>query len=81
MVSIVNTDNLCNNGPTIHERVLSCDAFQSKAKKDEFACWLQHNAVFHVTMVDRITTQDPETKTPRTEPMPDKAFVRSFDVC
>jgi mannitol-1-phosphate/altronate dehydrogenase len=75
-VSIVNTDNLSNNGPAIHERVLSCDAFQNKQKKDEFSLWLQHNAVFHLTMVDRITIQDPETKTPRTEPMPHKAFVR-----
>jgi hypothetical protein len=73
-ICIINTDNVSQNGNVI------CNYMIELASDNEnMLSFLNESVVFHNTMVDRITSQRPDTTpnglVPRAEPIPAKALV------
>lgn len=73
-ICIVNTDNVSQNGDTLAKYMMElCSECDSELVKK----FLEDCVVFHNSMVDRITSQRPESGglVPRAEPTPAKALV------
>jgi len=73
-ICIINTDNVPNNGSVIFHHMMEL----AKEKNDDaFVEFLKNRVTFHNTMVDRITSQRPDSDgmVPRCEPVPAKACV------
>ena len=75
-ISVVNTDNIPNNGDVIKDIVLGLVSCMEE-KNDELVQFLMKRVVFHNSMVDRITSErdDSNGNVPKCEPTPDKALV------
>ena len=75
-ISILNTDNIYENGTKLKELVLTQYASNMKISNNEFLEWLKTHIVFHDSMVDRITShRENDELVPRAEPLPSKALV------
>mmetsp|Transcript_49655 Transcript_49655/g.118249 ORF Transcript_49655/g.118249 Transcript_49655/m.118249 type:complete len:529 (-) Transcript_49655:131-1717(-) len=75
-LSVLNTDNMPQNGTTISKFVIDCDFTQGVSDSRSFTSWLRRHVVFHNTMVDRITShREGAPEVPRAEPLPKKALV------
>lgn len=84
-ISVINTDNVPANGDVIRKHILHIVKSQqggneqgSDASGDSFLKFLEQDGVsFHNSMVDRITSQRPDSNgmVPRCEPVPAKALV------
>lgn len=82
-ISIINTDNVPNNGDIIKKYVLDIAKVQNEENSysngNSFLEFLQEGGgvIFHNSMVDRITSQRPGSNgmVPRCEPIPHKAIV------
>jgi mannitol-1-phosphate/altronate dehydrogenase len=75
-ICIINTDNVPNNGSVIFQHMMELAA-GAEESDDEFVEFLKNRVTFHNTMVDRITSQRPDSDgmVPRCEPVPAKAIV------
>jgi len=79
-ISIVNMDNVPQNGSLLHTFMLELANESSNSNNgdnEEMKDFLTNKLVFHNTMVDRITSQRPGSNglVPRAEPTPLKALV------
>lgn len=75
-LSIINTDNMPQNGDKIKQFVRSCAFTAGAADSEAFLGFLDSSVCFHNTMVDRIVAhRDGDTMVPKTEPLPKKAIV------
>uniref|UniRef100_K3W5G5 Mannitol dehydrogenase N-terminal domain-containing protein n=1 Tax=Globisporangium ultimum (strain ATCC 200006 / CBS 805.95 / DAOM BR144) TaxID=431595 RepID=K3W5G5_GLOUD len=76
VISIINTDNVPNNGDAIKRFVTEANWDGKPADTSAFTTYLNSKVHFHNTMVDRLTTQRPgDHIVPLTEPCPTKALV------
>ncbi|GAB9463205.1 Mannitol 2-dehydrogenase [Globisporangium polare] len=76
VLSIINTDNVPNNGDAIKGFVAEANWDEKLAGQAAFVHYLDSKVHFHNTMVDRLTTHRPDnTVVPLTEPCPYKALV------
>lgn len=76
-ISIVNTDNVPQNGNVICDIIFSLIETHIESDIDGFGTFLKDKIVFHNTMVDRITSsrEGSHGMVPRCEPVPAKAIV------
>ncbi|KAJ0399518.1 hypothetical protein P43SY_002183 [Pythium insidiosum] len=79
-LSVINTDNVPNNGALIKRLVLDAEwagkPAAGSAELVSFRSFLDTNVVFHNTMVDRITShRSGDALVPSSEPSPAKALV------
>lgn len=79
-ICIVNTDNVSQNGSTLEKYMMELASTSSTSDEGEnqtIQSFLKERVVFHNTMVDRITSQRPDSggMVPRAEPTPAKALV------
>ncbi len=74
-ISVINTDNIPHNGDLLQRFLMEL----AEEEKDDhtFKTFLEKSVAFHNTMVDRITSQRPDSNglVPRAEPTPAKALV------
>uniref|UniRef100_K3W5G1 Uncharacterized protein n=1 Tax=Globisporangium ultimum (strain ATCC 200006 / CBS 805.95 / DAOM BR144) TaxID=431595 RepID=K3W5G1_GLOUD len=76
VLSIINTDNVPNNGDAIKRFVLESDWSGKPVDMTAFVNYLSSKVHFHNTMVDRLTTYRPGNHlVPLTEPWPTKTVV------
>lgn len=75
-VSVINTDNVPNNGDVIRQIMLN-KATDIQENCDKFIEFLKNRVTFHNSMVDRITSQREGSNgdIPKCEPTPSKALV------
>lgn len=76
-ISIINTDNVTQNGTKLRELVKRFISNKTDLNNDEnFQQWLDSNVTFHNSIVDRITSHRAGDEfVPRTEPLPSKALI------
>ncbi|TYZ66927.1 hypothetical protein PybrP1_012239 [[Pythium] brassicae (nom. inval.)] len=76
VLSVINTDNVPNNGDAIKRLVLEARWSGRPADAAAFERYVSEQVHFHNTMVDRLTTHRPGNPlVPSTEPWPHKALV------
>ena len=76
-LSVINTDNVVDNGPAIQQFVTDI-ARKRWDGEGKFINWLNSNVTFHNTMVDRIVNSPPKdnlSAAPEAEPAPSIAVA------